>query len=395
MHYIRFLKAPRVDPALSSKDRLCVVTKIAITSDLGEAFLTADLPLLVEIESSPSASGTDQVPKRYGKAVARPREVQWKGSVGMRALDVRIELSSEEKAYFAGGCVRLCVRARDDEFDAGSLIGHLCPPSSNSGSRDEIRGKVLAVRSMDFNLDPKSSEGVQTSLGPKLSERRLAAEGQELHIWEELGESIARHIWDAGLVLSSYLASIKVAPVPQRMKTLEAILGKEGLCVLELGAGCGIVGIALATYFPNSASVVLTDLPEAAEILEHNLSVATTKSSTLATKLSTQDLDWSSPLPEDIRSESKIWDLIIVADCTYNPDVVPDLVSTLSAIGKCNPQVVVLLAMKVRHESEMVFFELMKEKGFEIRENVGVPVPLLGLDVEERIEIYLFGAVGS
>ncbi|RFU25367.1 hypothetical protein B7463_g10977, partial [Scytalidium lignicola] len=404
MHYIRFLKAPRLDPTLSSKDRLCVVTKVAITSDLGEAFLSADLPLLVELEASSSSSSTDQVPKRYSKALAPPREVLWKGSLGIRALDIRIDLSNEEKAYYASRNVRLCVHAKDDELDAEDLIAHLS--GFASGCDDGTRGRVVAVRSMDFNLDYKVLEGVHTSSGLRLSERKLTAEGQELHIWEELGESIARHIWDAGLVLSAYLASMSplkrnrkrgksdasILSVAPRIKTLETALGKEELRVLELGSGCGIVGISLATYFPNAASVVLTDLPEASEILDHNLAAATLKLPNLSPKLTTQNLDWSSPLPENVKGQT--WDLVIVADCTYNPDVVPDLVHTLISVGKCNSEVLVLLAMKVRHESEMVFFDLMKEGGFRIKENIAIKLPLLGLDMEEMIEIYLFSFSG-
>lgn len=179
-----------------------------------------------------------------------------------------------------------------------------------------------------------------------------------------------------------------LSPAVPRMKTLEETLGKDELRVLELGSGCGIVGISLATYFPNAASVVLTDLPEASEILEHNLSVSISQLPDLSSKLKTQDLDWSSPLPENIRSQD--WDLVIVADCTYNPDVVPDLVRTLGAIAGCNPEVLVLLAMKVRHESEMVFFDLMKEEGFGLKEKIAIPVPVLGLDIEEEIEVFLF-----
>lgn len=50
----------------------------------------------------------------------------------------------------------------------------------------------------------------------------------------------------------------------------------------------------------------------------------------------------------------------------------------------------VLLAMKVRHESEMVFFELMEEGGFVVREKCSLPLPVLGGEAEE-IEVFVFG----
>lgn len=79
-----------------------------------------------------------------------------------------------------------------------------------------------------------------------------------------------------------------------------------------------------------------------------------------------------------------------MADCTYNPDVVPDLVQTLKRLAQGNDDILVALAMKVRHESEMVFFELMREKGFGVRENVRIPLPVLGGE-DESIEVFVFG----
>lgn len=79
----------------------------------------------------------------------------------------------------------------------------------------------------------------------------------------------------------------------------------------------------------------------------------------------------------------------MVADCTYNPDVVPDLVQTLKRLAETNRDVFVLLAMKVRHESEMVFFDLMSESDFAISEKCKIPLPVLGGEGEE-IEIFSF-----
>ena len=83
-----------------------------------------------------------------------------------------------------------------------------------------------------------------------------------------------------------------------------------------------------------------------------------------------------------------------MADCTYNPDVVPDLVATLRRLvrrdGDGGEDVLVALAMKVRHESEMVFFELMREGGFGEREKGKIALPVFGGE-EEEIEIFVFG----
>lgn len=82
-------------------------------------------------------------------------------------------------------------------------------------------------------------------------------------------------------------------------------------------------------------------------------------------------------------------DLVLVADCTYNPDVVPDLVKTLANIVRYNRGALILLAMKVRHESEMIFFGLMRKRHMIILEMLTLPLPLLGQEAEE-IEVFLF-----
>ena len=82
-----------------------------------------------------------------------------------------------------------------------------------------------------------------------------------------------------------------------------------------------------------------------------------------------------------------------MADCTYNPDVVPDLVRTLKCLASGNGEngkLLAALAMKVRHPSEMVFFELMRESGFVVREDCKILLPMLGGAVE-KIEFFVFG----
>jgi hypothetical protein len=46
--------------------------------------------------------------------------------------------------------------------------------------------------------------------------------------------------------------------------------------------------------------------------------------------------------------------------------------------------------MKVRHESELVFFDLMKESGFVVNEKGILPLPVLGGE-DQEIEVFVFG----
>lgn len=201
-------------------------------------------------------------------------------------------------------------------------------------------------------------------------------------------------IRDAGVMLSSFIANISVssstAPHITALSGLQRTLLRGDLNILELGAGCGIVGITLAmnaTPETGPRKLVLTDLPEATEILSRNISMAWSALSPPSPALDHEVLDWSQPLPSSISKEQ--WELVLIADCTYNPDVVPDLVATLNRIREKSPKVEVVVAMKVRHESESVFFDLMEAAKWVVKEKCTCPLPVLGGE-DEEIDIYVF-----
>lgn len=107
--------------------------------------------------------------------------------------------------------------------------------------------------------------------------------------------------------------------------------------------------------------------------------------------LAYQNLDWATPDPVFATAH---WDLIVAGDVTYNSDVVPHLVQTISDVSRQNAHAPVLLAMKVRHDSEAVFFDLMQEKKLYIVDQVVIPLPVVGEENQE-IEIYLFSRTAS
>ena len=157
--------------------------------------------------------------------------------------------------------------------------------------------------------------------------------------------------------------------------------------MIELGSGCGIVGISLAQRLPN-CDLVLTDLPEAMEILEYNISKAKpVKSSSIRA----ETLNWDEPLPRRLSEDP--FNLILVSDCTYNSDSIPTLVVTMSRLMARSPNALIIVSMKVRHSSEDIFFDLMKGAGLGIDDHFAIPLPSnLGLEDGEleNVEIYVF-----
>ena len=140
--------------------------------------------------------------------------------------------------------------------------------------------------------------------------------------------------------------------------------------ILELGSGCGIVGIQVADFCPRS-DVLLTDLPNAMDIL--NLNIERDNSLIRSGTLATAVLDWHEPLPEIVAKQR--FDLVIVSDCVYNDNSIPGLVKTLLLVAETSPDVLILVSLKVRHVSESIFFDLMATAKFSEIEHTVIQLP--------------------
>ena len=130
------------------------------------------------------------------------------------------------------------------------------------------------------------------------------------------------------------------------------------------------MGLQLADLCSTS-DVLLTDLQEAMDILNHNVEHAKFISS--RGKVATAVLDWDEPLPEIVAKQK--FDLVIVSDCTYNPDSIPGLVKTLNSIAEASPDSLIVVSLKVRHDSEAIFFDLMAGAEFVETEHTAIPLP--------------------
>lgn len=72
----------------------------------------------------------------------------------------------------------------------------------------------------------------------------------------------------------------------------------------------------------------------------------------------------------------------------YN--VSPALVSTIRQVAGLSPAVTVAIAMKKRHSSEDVFFDLMSEAKFQTVDMICFPLPGDEKAGEERVELYIY-----
>lgn len=356
-HYIRFLKPARVADGR-------VTALITLTTDLGDTFLAEERRLAASIRIIDNGTGLTVTVLQHSCV--------WRATD--RQLQIAIGPVPNNRKSKSTHRAELAVRPADSvkqSFDSLELDEH----------------GIVSAWSPPFTLE----DGIQAE---KLVERRFhLGESPALRIWEETGNSIARHIWcvvpsssrhclvrvvvflldgiENGKSTSRDAAFACVLQINRSIKGIEgSVLPRlfdhvqdEGsnriLRVIELGTGCGIVGIALAQRLPRCA-VVLTDLQEAQDIANRNAKLA---QPALGSSIQFEVLDWDEPLPEQVRAQT--YDLIIVSDCTYNADSLPTLVRTLKALTEISPEAAVLVCLKRRHESEDVFFTLMEGAGFE------------------------------
>ncbi|KAJ5412158.1 uncharacterized protein N7487_006517 [Penicillium crustosum] len=349
VYYVRFLKTPRIQP---QKGSIYLSALICITTDLGDSFLAEDVDLMLIAENS--------------SRVTFQKKTKWNAS--NRELAITL---GPLPSNLAQQSMVLTVK-----------VPH--PPGYSIPQYPPIP-LVVAATSAPF--------GPQSTPAEKLVQRHIQYSGREalpVKIWEETGNSIARHIWDAGLATVTYLHMIcenikkKNKGTEPKIPALKRVLSNARntpLQVVELGAGCGIAGIALASMLSN-CSVLLTDLPEVEDIITRNINAAQLAP---MSSLQYQNLDWDDP-PDELCPQPI--ELILVSDCTYNADSLPALVSTLDRLVRTSPEAIILVALKRRHDSETAFFDLMQSAGFTVVQD-SVEIPSQHDDVDE-IEFYCY-----
>ncbi|KAI1489927.1 putative methyltransferase-domain-containing protein [Biscogniauxia mediterranea] len=418
MHYIRLLRPARIEeggPYLS--------LLVTITTDLGDSFLCPGPDSAVDIVVSAHAAedddDDDEDPDNRTASpplsLLQPPAPRFRWTPGLRVLELRARLRPHPHLP-----ARFTVRVGCCSEEQQQVVMPVAV---------EMRGAACAPVAL----------------------RTLPLFGEyELCFEEDIGESIARHIWDAGVVAArAFLAQGQGLGILREEKEEGEEVLRRGtgapVNVLELGSGVGILGISIAAALERAAAaagggsggdssntrqstVLLTDLPEAEERARANMAradvvltgVALTAGgdpearpdALRATRLQYENLDWDEgrrgrfgPL---VSAAAAPWDLVVLSDCTYNVDSLPALVGTLSALHGLSVTAAagrrvddrgeeeedggfkstVLLATKPRHESEKALFGLLDAEGWRYRLWKGIPLPKMG-EEDEVVEIYL------
>ena len=396
MHYIRLLRPPKVTQKREAQLELLAT----ITTDLGDSFLFPESPAaLIVTAYTNSPAG----PKPW--VLPMKEKLLW--TPGMRVAKLSLSLPSPlDRAVSAGAAVEVCVSA-EQEYTADEVENIL---SVSLSDQDDEEGQIMPAW--------VTLGGPETDVDVLTRKITLGSvnDADNIEIEEEIGESIARHIWDAGVLAMCTIAGAYLQPdLPssQRacMKEIKKTMSSQkSINILELGCGVGILGLGIASLVPqmraegiDKCTILMTDLEEAEDRARSNMARISKKMPAVdrdSTELLYENLDWENGRKGIFPSAvgSRAWDLIMLSDCTYNVDMLPALTETLSAIHTSNVEhnkdikTRVFLATKPRHSSEKALFDLMAEQKWNMAEKQVLPLPVLGEEAQS-VELYLFEKV--
>ena len=155
-------------------------------------------------------------------------------------------------------------------------------------------------------------------------------------------------VWETAFFLSMYLTELYSKEGPNRPKPIERIL--------EVGAGCGLLGLVLAQEW--GAKVLLTDTPTATTTLVANVAAnedALVSPAEAEAKILRWDvasdrdgLGWTAAAEEEGSGpgENLVADIILGTDVVFTEWLVEPLLETLHAL--CKAETVVYLCLQPR-----------------------------------------------
>ncbi|KAI0893540.1 putative methyltransferase-domain-containing protein [Annulohypoxylon nitens] len=192
---------------------------------------------------------------------------------------------------------------------------------------------------------------------------------EPLRLREDLASGCGGQTWPAGMVLGRHM-----------LRYHREDLGEAR--ILELGAGGGLVGLAVASGCKVGTNpLFVTDQLEMHALMEHNIVL-----NNLEGKVKAAILNWGEPLPPTIVDLKP--NVILAADCVYFEPAFPLLLATLSDLLKLCPEATIYFCFKKRRRADMQFLK-KAQKMFKVTEIADEERPVFS---REGLFLYTFQA---
>lgn len=210
---------------------------------------------------------------------------------------------------------------------------------------------------------------------------------EPLLLKEDLKDGCGGQLWPAGMALAKYLLSrhatdlsdktmwvTTLSPGGHRSISSRLVL-IQSFNSVELGAGGGLVGLAVARGCQIEQPIYITDQEPMFSLMKSNIQL-----NNLDAKATAAILNWGEPIPNQIPSKP---DVIIAADCVYFEPAFPLLITTLQDL--LGPNSVCYFCYKRRRRADMRFMKMAK-RAFEMEQVRDDP----GADAYNRENIFLY-----
>ena len=162
-----------------------------------------------------------------------------------------------------------------------------------------------------------------------------------LVLHEDLQEGCGGQLWPAGMTLAKYLL---------QHRTLW-----QNKQIIEIGAGGGLVGLALAVESPTNEQILITDQQPMLSLMLKNIQL-----NNLYSQVSAQVYDWGSKPAPSFSTATYHPDVVLAADCVYFEPAFPFLLETLDDL--IGPWTTCYFCFKKRRKADTRFIRDMNKK---------------------------------
>ncbi|KAK7737883.1 Protein-lysine N-methyltransferase efm6 [Cytospora paraplurivora] len=187
-----------------------------------------------------------------------------------------------------------------------------------------------------------------------------------LKVHEDLKSGCGGQTWPAGMVLARHMLRYHRDDL-------------QDARMLEIGAGGGLVGLAVARGCNVKQPLYITDQLEMLELMGHNIVLNEAEG-----RVKAMILNWGEALPEEVQEFKP--DVILAADCVYFEPAFPLLLQTLKDLLALCPSATVYFCFKKRRRADMQFLKNAK-KAFTVTEVVDDDRPVFS---REGLFLYTF-----
>jgi predicted nicotinamide N-methyase len=201
---------------------------------------------------------------------------------------------------------------------------------------------VLSATSVPFSLSALFTLG-RYKFDIKQIARMMKKE-TVIIIREEWDRYLGGHLWDAAFAMCHFLC--------EYFRSSQTFFISKR--VLELGSGCGLVGLCAAFL---GADITMTDMADIVPTLLANVNRNLKQESGIA---NVEELDWQNDAALHSIKNKKRWDIILATDVLYSPSCFELFLRALEVIA--DQHSIILVGYKKRSEEETFHFDKVREQ---------------------------------